>query len=244
MGRHRRRCELSGLAVLFKNREGIMAASPDATLDSFFAVFVSGNPTAQKASDLIDLFCQDDSAVDPTIPAVGITHHGPNFRGVNEVKMLWNRFLSSFDDFRLSPAELTLPGQLGDVPAPRLYSQTNYPPNAAPIPMIAVQTTLSGDFVEDWFQKPVNLTAKDHSSPPLSNIRPVAADMNGPLHTIIPAAAVFAFDATSSLITHLWIYLDRFKLSADLNPGSVSLLAGFSAAIAKREDALRRARSK
>jgi hypothetical protein len=209
--------------------------SPDDNLDQFFAVFTSGDSTAQKITALMNLFCQNDNAAHPTIPAVGITHHGTDFIGVADVTSLWNQFFTSFDNFKVAAAKLTLPGHAGDVQGPRLYSPATYPTSATPVPMIGVQTFLSGDFVQHWF------SAAPHNSHPLSGINPVPAAQNGPLHTRIPASLVFAYDSHSHLITNLWAYLDRYKLTVDLNPGSSAILAGFSKATADRQDALAQA---
>ena len=97
--------------------------------------------------------------------------------------------------------------------------------------MIGVQTTLSGDYVAKWF------TDAD-ASQPLSSIDPVAAGQDGPLHTVIYADTVFSFDKASNRITHLWAYLDRYKLSHDLRPGTTAILEGFSRATADRQHAL------
>lgn len=211
--------------------------NPDDTLDAFFGVFGSGRTDAQKVADLVGLFCPDDNAQHPTIPAIGITHHGPNFVGVARVRKLWTQFFTSFRHFSIDVADLTLPGQAQDIPAPRLYSKANYPTQQAPIPMIGVQTTLRGDFVHKWFQDA-------DASQPLSGIDPVPAGQDGPLPTIIYACTVFAFDRTSHKITHLWAYLDRYKLSHDLRPGQTALLEGFSRAIVERQHALEEIRKR
>jgi hypothetical protein len=212
------------------------------TLDNFFAVFTSGGTPTQRATALTDLFCQDgqpDAQGNPTIPAVGITQHGPNFVGRNEVGLLWNQFTTSFQNFLIEPAQLTLPGIANDVDAPRLYSNDGYPPNANPIPIIGVQTILSGSFVRDWFQSPkvADRDKKDRSSRPLSRIRPVPVGHGGPLSVSIPACLVFAFDGNGD-ITHLWAYLDRYRLLHYLEPGADSILAGFSIGIDHRQEVL------
>jgi hypothetical protein len=211
---------------------------PDDTMTAFFAVFTSDNSSAQKVTALMNLFCLNDNPQNPTIPAVGITHHGADFVGVDDVALLWGKFLDAFDDFRFAPAKLTLPGQAGDVQAPRLYSLASYPSQAAPIPVIGVQTMLSGDFVQPWF------TVPPHNSTPLSGIKTVPASQNGPLHTTIPAGAFFAFNAQSFLITNLWMYLDRDKLSNDLNPGHQAVVDGFVKAISERQRALDEAKER
>jgi hypothetical protein len=214
--------------------------SPDDTMTAFFGIFTSAS--THKDTDMMALFSGDDAGPPPT-PAVGITHHGPNFTTVAEVKKLWHTFFTSFDGFKFVPAKLTLPGQQHDIDAPRLYSKTPYPPTGASIPMAGVQTILSGDFVADWFQKPAHGSGdQDHSSLPLSGIRPVAAAQNGPLHTKIPAFTVFAFNPQSHLIIHLWVYLDRYMLLHDLQPGAAAILAGFATATAQRQHVLNEAK--
>jgi len=207
-----------------------MPVSADDTLTKFFAIFAGGGSPDQKTADLVALFCADTG--NPTAaPAVGITHHGPNFVGVAQVTLLWRQFFTAFQDFMFSPAKLTLPGYPDDVPAPRLYSKHDFPRADAPIPIIGVQCFLSGDHVGPWFQG-------DHASLPLSGIRPARAAHNGPLHTQLPAAAVFAFDPRSGLITHLWVYLDRYKMMHDLAPGVAALLAGFHKALEEHKAAV------
>lgn len=212
------------------------------TLDKFFAVFTSGGTPAQRATALTNLFCQDgqpDPQGNPTIPAVGITQHGPNFVGRNEVGLLWTQFTTSFQNFLIEPAQLALPGLANDVEAPRLYSNDGYPPKVKPIPMIGIQTILSGRFVQNWFQPPKATDAdkKDRHSLPLSGIRPVSAAGGGPLSVSIPACLVFAFDGNGA-ITHLWAYLDRYRLSHFLDPGADSILAGYRHAIQQRLEVL------
>jgi hypothetical protein len=213
--------------------EGTMARTPDQTFQAFFDVFASGLPDATKITDLINLFCpngENDAHGNPTIPNVGISHHGPDFKGVQDVTDLWQRFLGgSFHNFMVAPSNLILPGQhFNPISPPRLYSRPDYPTKAAPIPMIGIQCELSGDFFADWFQNP------PHNSNPLSGIHPVPGH---PVHVDVDACAVFAFDNTAdSRITNLFVYLDRYKLLHTLQIGAGALLAGFSKALNARQE--------
>ena len=91
---------------------------------------------------------------------------------------------------------MTLPGLAQDVASPAPLLESQLPDRRrTPIPMIGVQTTLSGDYVAKWF------TDAD-ASQPLSSIDPVAAGQDGPLHTVIYADTVFSFDKASNRITH------------------------------------------
>ena len=221
--------------------------SPDDTISAFFAIFTSGGTRAQKVQRMMALFC-GDQAGPPPIPAVGITHHGPNFSTVAEVTRLWGKFFEAFDNFMIQPAQLTLPGQAIDIEAPRLYSRPPYPPTGNLIPMAGVQTILSGDFHSDWFKKPhAGVAEKDHSSKPLSDIAPVSVGDGGPLSTKLPAFVVFAFDPNTHLIIHLWMYLDRYKMWHELQPGGPAMLTGFNEALLQRKhvlDELKRRRGK
>lgn len=210
-----------------------MARTPDQTFQAFFDVFTSGNPDGTKVTNLMNLFCLDgenDPHGNPTIPNVGIAHHGPDFKGAQDVTDLWNHFLGqSFRNFMFAPANLVLPGQhFHPIPPPRLYSKPDYPTHAAPIPMIGIQCELSGDFFADWFQ------AAPHNSNPLSGIHPVPGH---PIHIDLEACAVFAFDTTAdSRITNLFVYLDRYRLLHTLQPGAGAMLAGFTRALTAREE--------
>ena len=220
-----------------------MPRTPDQTFQAFFDVFTSGDPDATKIADLMNLFCPDgenDANGKPTIPNVGIAHHGPDFKGRTNVELLWSKFLGgSFQNFMFEPATLILPGHAGAIAPPRLYSSPDYPTKAAPIPMIGIQCTVSGDFFDLWFQPPPHGSGlPDFSSNPLSGIK------TKPPHRIpvsLEACAVFAFDhSADSLITNLFVYLDRYKLMHTVSPGVGALLAGFNKALAERNDAFDR----
>ena len=211
-----------------------MARTPDQTLQAFFDVFASANPGATKVTNLMKLFCKDGN--DPhgnlAIPAVGIGHHGPDFIGVVDVEKLWTRFLVvSFQNFMFAPANIAL--QPGLIPPPRLYSSPDYPTQAAPIPMIGIQCTLSGDFFKPWFQSTI-LGEAAHASNPLSGITSAPPH---PIPVSLEACAVFAFyTSADSLITNLFVYLDRYKLMHTVNPGVGALLAGFNRALVERKE--------
>jgi hypothetical protein len=206
--------------------------TPDQNFTAFFNVFTSGHSDATKINDLMTLFCLDgenDAGGNPTIPSVGIAHHGPDFKGVVDVTDLWSHFLGqSFHNFMFAPSDLMLPGQhFNPIPPPRLYSSPTYPTQAAPIPMIGIQCALSGDFFADWFQNP------PHNSNPLSGIHPVPGH---PIHIHLEACAVFAFNNQSGLITNLFVYLDRYQLLHTLQPGASAILAGFTKALSTRQE--------
>jgi hypothetical protein len=172
-------------------------AGNNAKVDSFFAVFSSGNDADTKVTSLLALF-SDDDANPPTIPCVGITSYGPNFTGRTDIKLLFHRLFSTFDPLFFTPTTSDPDGAAGViVVAPRLYSADGFAP-----PTISVQTSLVGTHVDWWFPK----TNKSHYSPPLSDVKPSGKRVT------VPAAAVFNFDGTNNnKITHLWMYLDRYR---------------------------------
>jgi hypothetical protein len=92
------------------------------------------------------------------------------------------------------------------VVSPRLYSVDGFAP-----PTIGVQSSLVGTHV-DWFPK----TNKKHYSPPLSDITPTGKRVT------VPAASVFNFDSKNK-ITHLWIYLDRYRFFSTLQDSFAAL---------------------
>jgi hypothetical protein len=213
-------------------------ASNDDTVKKFFAVFASKNPEKTKVADLMNIFCPNDAQ--SKTPAVGITDHGPNFTGAGEVKLLFEKLFHSFPDLKWLPAKLSLPGLDAEVEAPRLRSEAEFPSKAKPIPVIAVQTTLSGTHTHAWFPDP-----KDkHYSSPLSDIHPGnEKGGEGLLRTTTPTAAVFAFDANNK-ITHLWMYLDRYRFVHHLNPGAGALLGGYNQARKDRAEAMEKSKQR
>jgi hypothetical protein len=175
--------------------EGKKLANPnDPTLDDFFNVLNNVSDTNYHSSTYLttSVFCAEVGSP-PTLPAVGITDHGPNFQGTADVKLLFDQLFTSFPDVALAP----LSG------APRLYSTDGF--------TIGIQTTLTGTQKDKWFKHATG-GQKDHYSPPLSDIKP------DKIHVmVIPACAVFNFD-NSNLITRLWLYLDRYRMQQQLTP--------------------------
>jgi hypothetical protein len=166
-----------------------MGTTSDSTLNDFFEVMNGPSHLHDVNYLLSSVFCQQNSA--KTLPSVGITSDGPQFRGGDAVLELFSRLFSTFDDFRLKPSPN----------APRLYSST---PS-----MIAIQTRLTGKHVKLWFP-----SGHDFYSPPISDIDPDGQHSTEEL----PAAAFFAFGTFNNniLITNLSIYFDRYKMWQDL----------------------------
>jgi hypothetical protein len=207
-----------GAKRIFWGETALPNSNADA-VDAFIQVFVSGKNSAGKIADLIGLFCKDDAKT-PTIPTVGITDHGPNFTGVDDITDLFTQIFTSFPNILLQYA--SFPNAPKNYP-PLLYSDDKYTP-----PTIAVQTTLvTGPYVADWFKHPSGGSKKkDHFSPPLSNISHIPGK---PASTTIPVAAVFSFVGDKSYkISQLSLYLDRWRFQADLQKGSTVLLAGYN----------------
>lgn len=176
-------------------------STPDETLTDFLKVLNNVlSPTIyHNVNYLMDkVFCGDDPQ--NKIPSVGITDHGPQFIGQQQVSDLFQQLFRSFPDLALTP----LPG------APRLYSPGDYLPKT-----IGIQVTLTGTHLERWFQRP-----NPHFSPPLSDIHPDKLQFMS-----VPACAVFSFDDDGCLM-HLAIYLDRYRMAQQLTPASASSEAG------------------
>ena len=167
-------------------------STPDATLSDFLNVLnlPSSPSTYHNVNYLMsDVFCAGDPQ--NKIPCVGITDHGPQFTGVQQVSTLFSQLFTTFPDMALLP----LTG------APRLYSPEDYRPRT-----IGLQTTLTGTHLDRWF------THGRHYSPPLSDIHPDG------LHLMsIPACAVFSFD-DDGMLMHMAIYLDRYRMMRQLTP--------------------------
>jgi hypothetical protein len=166
----------------------------DDTLAEYFRVLndaSSGTGVYHDVDHLMKrVFCPDNTS--KKIPSVGITDHGPQFIGAPHVKTLFTQLFTTFPNLSLDP----------EPNAPYLYSPSNYPTLT-----IAIQTTLRGTHDKEWFPK-----GDPHYSPPLSDIHPDR------LHLMsIPACAVFSFDANAK-VTHLAIYLDRYRMMRQLKP--------------------------
>ncbi len=184
------------------------------TITAFLNVFTSGNTSASKVQDIVNLFCGDgqDSWGNP-IPAVGITDHGPQFLNVAGVTLLFTSLFHSFPNIALQPA--AIPNAPPHYP-PFLFSPAAAPPYAYAPPTIGLQTTLTtGPFVAPWFQQP----GDPHHSPPLSPITPNP----GVPGVTIPACCIFTFN-NSAKIMQLAIYMDRYRF-VSLQPGGHALLA-------------------
>ncbi|MBV9460631.1 MAG: hypothetical protein JO141_24410 [Bradyrhizobium sp.] len=207
-------------------------SSPDDNLAQFYktlADFCGGGPSAGEKGIALGAFFCEDAPGPPQIPAIGITNHGPHgpkepyFLGQAQIKDLWRQFYTSFpDDFYFQPTNIIVPGFPGGTGAPVFSSN-------APVSMRAVQCDLKGTLKADWYQDA-------HVSPPLSHIHP---RRGGPHHKAsIAACAVFAYD-NKNLITHLWIYMDRYKLQTDLAVGSSHVVAAYVKGFHQWLDALK-----
>jgi hypothetical protein len=176
-------------------------AAKNNALNTFFEVFRHGSPTYGPAH-VPDLM----QSVFSRNPSVGITDHGPNFKGATDVETLFDTIFIAFPEIWWTET-LTQPGLAHPILAPRLYSLDTFA-----TPTIGVQSTFVGTHKGDWFQ---HTGAKDHYSLPLSAIPHTSKP------TLIPLCAVFTFgDAQNpDLVTQLSLYLDRYKLLRDLQPG-------------------------
>jgi hypothetical protein len=180
-------------------------AQNDNTLGLFFNVINGAGAHHQNLDYLMqNVFSPNGGATGAhplgTIPAVGITDHGPQFYGAGEVRLLFQTFFTAFPDAQILP-QLS-PG----VPSKRLYSQDQT--------MIGIQTILAGTQKDLWFQhRSTALGLPDHYSPPLSDIEP-----DGSHKMQLPAAAAFNFDANSK-ISQLSLYFDRYLMNSQLFTG-------------------------
>ena len=159
-------------------------------LDKFFSVFNPHSSGAYKNIDMLmnDVFCVDDPAAG--LPWVGITQHGPQFRGAKQVKALFEQLITTFPDIWWQ--ESTTHPQVTHVP--RLYSN-----DASKPATVGVQTTLFGTHKSPWFQDV-------RYSLPLSAIKPSNKA------TEAPSSAVFAFSAKDpSRVSQLSFYMDRYS---------------------------------
>jgi hypothetical protein len=135
-----------------------------------------------------DVFCADDPAGDA--PWVGITQHGPQFRGQTHVKGLFQQLITTFPDIWWQ--ESTTRPNITHVP--RLYSN-----DAFKLATVGVQTTLFGTHKSPWFQD-------IRYSLPLSAIKPSNRA------TEAPSFAVFTFGAKDpTRVSQLSFYMDRYS---------------------------------
>jgi hypothetical protein len=189
------------------------------TITSFLNVFTGPYTPAQKATEIVALFCANgvDTWGNP-IPSVGITQHGPNFTRKqptsgpilpDTIDVLFQALFASFPNVSVVPASLQAPYHQPPNYPPFLSSATSYAP-----PTIALQTTVgTGPYQKQW--APTGAPP----SPPLSNI-PATPGLSGS----IPACFVFTFN-TSNQIMQLAIYMDRYRFVTIFQPGGTSVLA-------------------
>jgi hypothetical protein len=181
-------------------------AQNDATLDHFFNV-INGVGT-QHYQDLNYLmqqvFCPNANPTSAhplgSIPAVGITNHGPQFYGADQVRLMFDTLFTVFPNFQSTP-------QLSpNVAAKRLYSHDQT--------MIGIQTTLTGTQKAKWFQHTIAVAGKpDHYSPPISDIEP-----DGTRSITLPVANVMTFDENGKIV-QLSMYFDRYLMNSQLFTG-------------------------
>ena len=172
----------------------------NATLDTFFKVFdPRSGPGVYKNLDILinQAFCADNGG---KFPWLGITQHGPQFRGAAQVRDFYKQRFATFSDLWWGEST-TAPPDLK--PVPRLYSNDGYNP-----PTVGIQTTFQGKHTGLWFQD------RARYSLPLSAIQPSG------MKTEVPACAVFTFGAKDpSRISQLAYYMDRYKQMKEVQQG-------------------------
>lgn len=185
-------------------------ASNDDTLNVFFDVIngtdLSGTGVGANhyhdSKYLIDsVFCGNNLPL--PYPWIGITDHGPQFKGSAQIKILLDELFLCFDTFVLLP-QVSRVGKTPVETSQRLNSR-----NGAPVSMISVQTVMHGTHVAQWF--------KDGTGTPSPPLSPIVPDKNHVME--IPVSAVFAFD-NKNKISQLSLYLDRYKMQQQLTPAS------------------------
>jgi hypothetical protein len=185
-------------------------ASNDATVDAFFAVFASGSsPSVMVNTLMTTVFCPQNNTVPPTMPAVGITGHGPNFHGAESgppplgVTLLFTQLLTSFPDLQFTELNKKR----------RLYSVAG----TSPVTIIGTQATLQGTYQKPWFPKTADSDAVSHYSKPLSDIPAFGSPATPKATKPIPAFTLFEFGSTTAFtVSRLLIYLDRYSFIRDL----------------------------
>jgi hypothetical protein len=165
------------------------------TLTNFLGILNNqGLPRDQKVTQLMGLFCADrvDAGPPPrTFPCLGITEHGPAFKGSNEVKHFFTQLLTAFPDMT--------------------WTQLPHSSQLTSANEIGIQMDVKGTQKGMWFQKPDR-----HYSMPLSELH---AHHIHNRTTDVPAFGVFAFDSGGSFpIRQIAIYLDRYKMMHQLAP--------------------------
>jgi hypothetical protein len=181
-------------------------AQNDATLDNFLKVLNdSTSPHYQDLNYLMQqVFCPSGNPTTTypagSIPACGITDHGPQFIGEAAVRKLFQTIFTAFPDFRSTPVVAS-----GD-PSKRMYSHDQT--------MIAIQTTITGTQQGLWFQDKVGSGGHPgHYSPPISDIQP-----DGTHKMDLPVANVMTFDDSGKII-QLSMYFDRYRMKIQLFTG-------------------------
>jgi hypothetical protein len=150
-------------------------------------------------------FCLDDTTTDPIAPCVGITDHGPGFRGTTEVTALFQQLFISFRNLTWNPVQATWAALPAAMPS--------WTGNLGPVTSeVAVQFWLTGQYQNDWFQ------SGTHASPPLSNLphnyshgQHLGRYRGDPTGNGLPGVALFSFDSGPE-IRQLQIYIDRYAL--------------------------------
>ena len=179
-------------------------AATNQTVDNFFGVVDStlGGNYGDVAYLVNSVFCPDDLP-NPTRPSVGITDHGPNFIGKQEIRGLFTQLFTSFPTLRIQQ----IPNSQG-----RFFSRDGQ------TTAIGIRATFSGEYQAPWFKKDKGKgDKKSHYSKPLSDIAIHSASL---MSTTIPMFLVFTFGDPShtSQISQASMYLDRYRFIADLTP--------------------------
>jgi hypothetical protein len=181
-------------------------AQNDATLNNFLTVLNDSNSQHYQDLDYLmqQVFCPSGNPTPtyPTgsVPACGITDHGPQFIGEAAVRKLFQTIFTAFPDFRSTPE--VAPG----VPSKRMYSHDHT--------MITIQTTITGTQHGLWFQDKVGPSGHPgHYSPPISDIQP-----DGTHKMDLPVANVMTFDASGKIV-QLSMYFDRYRMKNQLFTG-------------------------
>lgn len=193
----------------------------NATINTFFGVMTTGNPNYLQADYLVtNVFCPNNPNPTPprppapttAIPQVGITSHGPNFFGQDDILVLFNKLFTSFPD------DLTF-AEYPNTTTARLFARDAYTP-----PTVSVRGFLKGTLKAPWFQKTNQADINSHYSKPLSDIPPVPGNFQALQGKGIPVSAVFIFGDpnpnNANLVSHLSLYLDRYRFITDLLPGA------------------------
>lgn len=151
-----------------------MANPNEPTLKAFFDILQPATGAHTLPNDVNNLmtnvFCSDGAVGGKRVPAVGITNHGPAFKGAQDVAALFTQLFTTFPDLVWTGA------------GPELYS--------ADVNTIGVQINITGTFTQPWFQA-------THQSLPLSQLN--AGTLNDLGDPGLPAVAVFTFNASNKI---------------------------------------------